>query len=142
AAAERNLSKQRPSDPIQPRFVTALKTCCRRWQRSKSPISPQTSRRRLGPANHASPPCANCPSRQLAAGVRTCGVGAKHFTFLAVPRPSGGAYRDRHERRTRDATAVVRLQMKVRALTDSEVAWSLCLDAGIKLASDGHPSRR
>src|SRR3974390_2765855 len=40
-----------------------------------------------------------CPSCQLAAPLPACRAVAKHLTFAAIPRPQGGAYRDRHERK-------------------------------------------
>jgi len=40
-----------------------------------------------------------CPSCQLAAPLPACHAIPKHLTFAAIPRPSGGAYRDRHERK-------------------------------------------
>jgi hypothetical protein len=51
------------------------------------------SARHLRPASH---PCPNCPSCQFAARCAACVVGQIRTILLAVPRSTGGAFRDRH----------------------------------------------
>jgi len=52
----------------------------------------------------------------------------------AIPLPSGGTYRDRHDTWVRDAMdAVVSLDERYRR--DGEIAWSWRPDAGVKPAA-------
>jgi hypothetical protein len=74
-----------------------------------------------------------CPSCQLAAALPACRSHPTHFTFAAIPRPTGGAYRDRHGRKdagqrwTRGECARRRT-----GFADGEAVWSRRRDAGVK----------